>query len=244
MEMAHTGKDIKPLTPVILAIENTGMCGSLALVCSSHCIAEHSLQTTLTHSKRLLSSVNQLMEEAQLDWSNIDAIAISLGPGSFTGLRIGLSTAKGLAFASNIPLIGISSLEAVASQFSYVSCPVCPVIDARKKEVYSALFQPEEGSGTLQRLTEDMVLAPEKLAGMITEPTLLIGDGAELYRDLFQEILGSKAVTPPPHLSFPRAAHVGYLALPLWEQKEFLDPASAVPVYIRPSDAEIHTSKK
>jgi tRNA threonylcarbamoyladenosine biosynthesis protein TsaB len=237
--MAHTGKDLSPNSPVILAIENTGMCGSVALVCPSHCIGEHSLQTTLTHSKRLLSTVSQLMEEAQLDWEDIDAIAISLGPGSFTGLRIGLSTAKGLAFAGSIPLIGISSLEAMACQFSYVSCQVCPVIDARKKEVYAALFKPKS-NGTLHRLSEDMVVAPDKLASQISEPTLLIGDGAALYGDLFLEHLGSKAIIPPPHLSFPHAANVGYLALPLWEQKQFLDPASAVPIYIRPSDAEIH----
>jgi tRNA threonylcarbamoyladenosine biosynthesis protein TsaB len=241
--MAHTGKDLNPGSPVVLAIENTGMCGSVALVCPSHCIAEHSLQTTLTHSKRLLSSVNQLMVEAQLDWENIDAIAVSLGPGSFTGLRIGLSTAKGLAFASSIPLIGISSLEAMACQFSYVSCQICPVIDARKKEVYASLFHATQ-NGTLSRRTGDMVLAPDKLASEINEPTLLIGDGAELYGDLFREHLGPNAIIPPPHFSFPRAVNVGYLALPLWDKQQFLDPASAVPIYIRPSDAEIHANKK
>jgi tRNA threonylcarbamoyladenosine biosynthesis protein TsaB len=91
--MAHTANALVYSSPVILAIENTGMCGSVALVCASHCIGDYSLQTRMTHSKRLLSSVIYLMEEAQLDWQQLDAIAISLGPGSFTGLRIGLSTA-------------------------------------------------------------------------------------------------------------------------------------------------------
>ena len=241
--MAHIAKALIHNPPVILAIENTGMCGSVALVCSSHCIGEHSLQTRLTHSKRLLSSVTYLMEEAQLDWVQIDAIAVSLGPGSFTGLRIGLSTVKGLSFAGSIPLIGISTLEAMASQFSYAARQICPLIDARKKEVYAALFRPEM-DGSLHRLSEDMVISPEDLAAKISEPTLLVGDGAGLYGDMFREALGQNAIFPPPHLSFPRAVHIGYLALPLWEQKNFLDPASATPIYIRPSDAEIHLSKK
>jgi len=241
--MAKIAKALIHNPPVILAIENTGMCGSVALVCSSHCIGEHSLQTKMTHSKRLLSSVTYLMNEAQVDWEQIDAIAISLGPGSFTGLRIGLSTVKGLSLASSIPLIGISTLEAMASQFSYATCQICSIIDARKKEVYAALFQPEI-DGTLSRLSEDMVLSPEDLATKITAPTLLVGDGAELYEDMFKEELGQNVIFPPPHLSFPRAVHIGYRALPLWEQKDFLDPASATPIYIRPSDAEIHHSKK
>jgi tRNA threonylcarbamoyladenosine biosynthesis protein TsaB len=241
--MAQIAKTLILNPPVILAIENTGMCGSVALVCSSHCIGEHSLQTKLTHSKRLLSSVTYLMEEAQLDWEQIDAIAVSLGPGSFTGLRIGLSTVKGLSLASSIPLIGISTLEAMASPFSYAACQICSIIDARKKEVYAALFQPEM-NGTLSRLSEDLVLSPEDLAAKITAPTLLVGDGAELYGDMFKEELGQNVIFPPPLLSFPRAVHIGHLGLSSWEQKNFLDPASAAPIYIRPSDAEIHANKK
>lgn len=241
--MARIANALVHNPPIILAIENTGICGSVALVCASHCIGEHSLQTRMTHSKRLLSSVAYLMEEAQLDWEQLDAIAISLGPGSFTGLRIGLSTVKGLSLASSIPLIGVPTLEAMASQFSYAAYQVCSVIDARKKEVYAALFQPET-NGSLQRLSADLVIPPEDLAKKITAPTLLIGDGAELYSDLFKDILGANAIFPPPHLSFPRAVYIGFHAIPLWEQKKFLDPASATPIYIRPSDAEIHANKK
>ena len=241
--MAHVAKGLIHTPPVILAIENTGMCGSVALVCSSHCIGEHSLQTRMTHSRRLLSSIANLMKEAQLEWSHIDAIAVSLGPGSFTGLRIGLSTVKGLSFADSIPLIGISTLEAMANQFLYSGCQVCAVIDARKKEVYAALFQ-TDASGSLQRLSEDMVLPPQDLAAKIMKPTLLIGDGAELYKGIFCDVIGDNALFPLPHLSFPRAAHIGYLALPYWERKEFLDAADSTPIYIRPSDAEIHFSSK
>ncbi|MBC8317508.1 MAG: tRNA (adenosine(37)-N6)-threonylcarbamoyltransferase complex dimerization subunit type 1 TsaB [Desulfobulbaceae bacterium] len=229
-------------SPVILAIENTGICGSVALVSSSQCIGEHSLQTRLTHSKRLLSSISYLMEEAQLDWKQLDAIAISLGPGSFTGLRIGLSTVKGLSLAGSIPLIGVPTLEAMAYPFSYATHQICSIIDARKKEVYTALFRPD-AHGSLHRLSEDMVISPEELARKITTPTLLIGDGAALYSDLFNNLLGPNAIFPSPHLSFPRAVHIGFHAIPLWERKEFLDPSSAAPIYIRPSDAETHANK-
>jgi tRNA threonylcarbamoyladenosine biosynthesis protein TsaB len=150
---------------------------------------------------------------------------------------------KGLSFAGSLPLIGVSTLEAMASPFSYAAHQVCSVIDARKKEVYAALFQPQ-ADGSLIRLSNDIAVSPEELAAQITSPTLLIGDGADLYKDLFQELLGANAIFPPPHISFPRAVHIGFHAIPLWEQKKFLDAASATPIYIRPSDAEIQENKR
>ncbi|MFO7761869.1 MAG: tRNA (adenosine(37)-N6)-threonylcarbamoyltransferase complex dimerization subunit type 1 TsaB [Thermodesulfobacteriota bacterium] len=235
--MAHTGKELILTPPLLLALENSGMCGSVALTCSSFCIGEYSLQSRRTHSKRLLPTVQRLMEDAGVSWQDMDGIAVSIGPGSFTGLRIGLSAAKGLATAASLPLIGISSLKSLAWQYSYVSPRICAMIDARKKEVYCALFQPE-GGGVLKRLTADMALSPEKVIEYITEPTLLIGDGVQVYQDLIKKELGTMAIIPPPHLSFPRAAALGFLALSSWEENDFLDISRATPVYIRPSEAE------
>lgn len=235
--MAHTGKDIVPTTPLLLAIENSGMCGSVALICPSYCLGEYSLQSRQTHSRRLLPSIQSLLEGAETGWQNIDGIAVNIGPGSFTGLRIGLSTAKGLAAAASLPLIGVSSLESLALQYSYASTKICVMIDARKKEVYCALFKPETG-GSLVRLTEDMVLPPEKAVEYITEPTLLTGDGVQVYKKFIREKLGDKVLIPSPHLSFPRAAAVGFLALSSWAKNDFLDISKATPAYIRASEVE------
>lgn len=246
--MAHTGKELVYNSPLLLAIENSGMCGSAALICPDCCLGEYSLQSRKTHSKRLLPVIRRLMEDAGLSWQDLDGIAVSIGPGSFTGLRIGLSTAKGLAAAASLPLIGISSLKSLARQYSHASFRICVMVDARKKEVYCALFQPGPGD-RVERLTEDMVLSPEKVAEYITEPTLFIGDGVQVYREIIREKLGDQAVIPCPHLSFPRAAAVGSLALSAWTEKDFLDISRATPVYIRASEAEekwvnLNTSKR
>lgn len=229
--------------PIILAIENSGNCGSIALINNDHCMGEYSLTSSKTHSKRMLPAIHHLMEETQTSWTMLDAIAVSLGPGSFTGLRIGLSTAKGLCFAANLPLIGVSSLTGLANQFAFSNYQVCPLIDARKKEVYAALFD-TDGKGSLTRISDDMVLSPESLARLIDKPTLLVGEGAEIYRHQLIELLADKAIIAGPHHSMTRASHIGLLALAKWQQQDFLDLATTVPTYVRASDAEIQRQKR
>lgn len=241
--MAHTRKNLFLQQPLILAIENSGMCGSVALTSGSHCIAEQSLLSKMTHSKRLLTSVQRLMEEAEVSWEEIDALAISLGPGSFTGLRIGLSSIKGLAMATGIPLIGISSLDALACQFTHVSMPICPILDARKHEVYTALYHPDK-NGLIKRTSDYLVISPQNLIKQIDGPTLFIGDGVDVYGDLLREELGQRAFFAPAQLHFARAASIAFLALPFWQKKEFVDPADVAPLYVRPSDAELNFQKK
>ena len=116
--MAQHGKNAVN-GPVILALDNSTMCGSVALVSQGLCLAEYSLSSTTTHSRRLLATIHRLMEETGLDWEGIDAFAVSAGPGSFTGLRIGLTTAKGLAMATGKPLIAVSSTTTLACQLPW-----------------------------------------------------------------------------------------------------------------------------
>jgi tRNA threonylcarbamoyladenosine biosynthesis protein TsaB len=223
--------------PVLLAMETSGMCGSIALVTGERCIAEYSLQSKQTHSRRLLAGIDWLLGEAGLDWSEIGGVAISLGPGSFTGLRIGLSTAKGLAMAANIPLVGVTALDGLAAQFYYPGRLVCPVLDARKQEVYAAFYR--TGQIGVRRVSDYLVLPPEALADMISEPVILAGDGSAAYEELFRERLGEDAIIAPAAIFFPQAAAIGQLAFAKWQSREFLDPGSAVPLYIRPSEAEL-----
>ncbi|KPJ99813.1 MAG: hypothetical protein AMJ60_03685 [Desulfobacterales bacterium SG8_35] len=229
--------------PVILAIETATMCGSVALLSGEKCLAEFSLQTGETHSRRLLAGVDWLQQETGIGWPQIDAIAVSLGPGSFTGLRIGLATAKGLALAGHAKLIGVGTLDGLAAQiFAAGKILICPVLDARKKEVYCGFYRCDN-LGWPKLLEEYLAISPAALCARIDEPVVLLGDGATLYGDLFREKLGDLLKTPPPHAYFPRAATVGLLALNKWQKEEFLDPAGAEPIYIRPSEAELHFAK-
>lgn len=214
---------------------------SVAVVSASGCIAEHSLISKTTHSKRLLDTIATLMQECELDWSDLHGLAISLGPGSFTGLRIGLTTIKGLSMATGLPLMGHSTLEALACQFPHCHLPICPILDARKQELYAGLYQTQ--SGHLVCDTPPVVIPAPELCATIHTPTLFIGDGVEVCRELLCESLGDKAIFAPPQLAFPRAASVGHLALRQFTQSDFLDPATAAPLYIRPSDAEVNLRK-
>jgi tRNA threonylcarbamoyladenosine biosynthesis protein TsaB len=241
--MAHTGNDLAGLQgPIILALETATMCGSIAIVADGQCIAEFSLQTKETHSRRLLAGIDWLFGETSLDWPAIDAIAVSLGPGSFTGLRIALSTAKGLALASGKKMLGVGTLDGLAAQMFGVQQLICPVLDARKKEIYCSLYRCN-GQGVPQRQGDYLVLKPAELCSMFEEPVILLGDGTATYGDLFVEKLGELVTIAPMGSYFPRASTIGLLAIDKWQDREFLDPATAEPIYIRPSEAELQYGK-
>lgn len=224
--------------PVILALENSGLCGSVALVSPDGLIAENSLLSKKTHSKRLLPVIAQLMQDSGCDWQDIDAIAVSIGPGSFTGLRIGLSTAKGLAMAADKPMLGVSSLDGLAWQVSRTDLPVCAVMDARKQEVFAAFYR-ITNAGIPERTSEYLVIRPDDLAHRITCPTLLVGDGTVVYGQLFQDQLAERACFTSPLLIHCRAVAIGAAAIKCWQAGEFLNPATAAPLYVRKSDAEL-----
>lgn len=243
--MAHTEKDISGLPkPLILALETATMCGSVALVAANRCIAEFSLQTGETHSRRLLAGVDWLLQETSAAWSDIDAVAVSLGPGSFTGLRIGLATAKGLTLSAGLKLIGVGTLDGLAAQLhGSGDLLICPVLDARKKEVYCGLYRCDS-SGVPRLQEEYLVASPEALCERIAgHPVVMLGDGFTVYGDLFREKLGALLSEAGANLYFPRAAAIGMLALEKWQRSDFLDPAALEPIYIRPSEAELHLKK-
>ena len=231
---------VKPPSPVILAIETSGNCGSVALFSETRCTGEISLSSKTTHSRRLLKSIDWIMHECGTSWSDISAVAVSLGPGSFTGLRIGLSTAKGLAMAASLPLIGVPTLDGLAQQLAFQDTLVCPVLDARKKEIYCGLYRSRTGTPLMERVSDFMNLPPEALAAMIDEPVILVGDGLETYEAVFRQRLGGKALIPSPIAFFPRASSIGAVAVEMWHRREFLPPENSAPIYVRLSDAELN----
>lgn len=225
----------------ILSIDTSTRSCSVALtlggLADGIVVASLLLNNSVTHSRRLLSAIDSLLKTTDTDWKAISGIAIGLGPGSFTGLRIGLATAKGLATAAALPLLGVASLDGIAS-----SCVtdklVCSVLDARKKEVYAAFYRQEAG-GEMHRQKDIVAIRPDLLAEKIIEPTLFVGDAVPLYRDVFSDKLSEKAFFAPAHLNIPNAANLGLLADKLLKSNTYLNIAEASPLYVRASDAEL-----
>ncbi|MFZ5774500.1 MAG: tRNA (adenosine(37)-N6)-threonylcarbamoyltransferase complex dimerization subunit type 1 TsaB [Thermodesulfobacteriota bacterium] len=230
-------------SPLLLAIETAGACGGAALVSPAGCLAEFSLTTKGSHSSRLLPGIEWMLSQAEIAWEQLDAIAVNQGPGSFTGLRIGLATAKGLAVATGRPLIGISSLEALACQFPHASLPIRPMVDARKGELYTALYRCNR-QGVPVRVSDYQLIAPARLTELVGEPTLLAGDGLLAHGPLIRELLGDLALAAPGELCFARPSAIGHVALRLFREGCFLDLASATPLYVRASDAELQLGNR
>jgi tRNA threonylcarbamoyladenosine biosynthesis protein TsaB len=238
---------------LILAIETSTQTGSVALVEAplpaegsgggEKIIGEHTLNLPGTHSERLMPSIHSLLQEASLSIGDVQGMALALGPGSFTGLRIGASTVKGLAYALRVPVAGIPTLDGLAHNVRFASSLICPILDARKKEVYAALFR-EKGNEELEKISADWVLSPEDLCSRICEKTIFVGNGTEVYGEFLRARLGSQALFAPPELSLPRAVNIARLSLAKFRKGLTLDLFSFTPSYIRRSEAEIQYEAK
>jgi tRNA threonylcarbamoyladenosine biosynthesis protein TsaB len=222
----------------ILGIDTSTSCGAVGLIDGGEVLSDVVLNIPVTHSERLLGAIEFVLREAHCSIGDVDGWAISLGPGSFTGLRIGVSTAKGLAFATGKPVAGVSSLDALASQVSPTSYLICPILDARKKEVYTAFYRYGEG-GFLGRQSDDQALRPEDLVRKIKEQTIFIGDGVRTYKDFLLHSLPSLATFPAAPLQVSHGSMVARLGSDLLKKGEHLNLSTFSPIYIRPSEAEI-----
>jgi len=226
---------------LVLGIETATWLGSVALVTESEVIAEYTLNIRRTHSERLMGMIVRILSDAAAAPKDLDGIAVSIGPGSFTGLRIGLSTVKGLCFANGLRMAVVPTLRAMASRMCFSSYPVCPLLDAKKQEVYGALYDVSEGG-------ERCVLAPcvlslEKLLKQISGPTIFSGDGTTIFRDPIREKLGDQALFAPPHLAHPDAAAVARLGRSALEKGEYAEPFGIEPTYLRRSEVEIKINR-
>ena len=223
----------------ILAIDTSTRVGSIAVVQGSLLKAQQILNVSATHNQRLLPGIERILADAGWSLNDLDGFAVSLGPGSFTGLRIGLSIIKGLAWATSKPLAGIPTLDALAANVSFVPHKICPILDARKGEIYTAFYRQGDG-GIPRRLTSYMAIKPEQLLALISETTVLIGDGLLSYGDYLKRELGSRLVVPPPHLSVIYASSVAWLGWHRLRSGESDDVSTCTPLYVRPSEAELN----
>jgi len=222
----------------VLGIDTSTSCGSVGLIDDESIISEYLLNIPVTHSERLLGTIELILKEARFAIGDLDGWAISLGPGSFTGLRIGVSTVKGLALATQKPVAGVSTLDVLAYQICSTPYLICPILDARKGEVYTAFYRYGEGND-LKRQSAYLAIKPEDLIKKIQERTIFIGDGVRTYRDYLRNSLESLAIFPPNPLNFPHGSGVAKLGLELLRKGEYLDLATFTPLYVRPSEAEM-----
>ena len=219
---------------LILAFESSARPASVALVRDGKLLAQSTSVSALTHSRTLLPMAEDLLKNCGVGLSEVDAIAVAHGPGSFTGIRIGVSTVKGLCWGVNKSAIGVSTLEAMAWHGLAAGGFICPVMDARRSQVYNALFRIEDGRPV--RLCADRAISLEDLAAELAgyeESVFLIGDGAELTRAYFERV-GIPCRVAPDNLVWQDAWGVAMAAM----EKEPVSGAELLPVYLRLSQAE------
>jgi len=222
----------------VLGIDTSTACGGVGLIHDDQVTSEYILNIPVTHSERLLRVIEFVLREARCPIGDLDGWAISLGPGSFTGVRIGVSTVKGLSFATQKPVLGVSTLDVLASQISPTPYLICPIIDARKGEVYTAFYRYEDGN-LPKRQSDYEAMVPENLVERIKERTIFVGDGAKTYGNDLRNSLPTLAVFPPAPLHSPHGSAVARLGLELLRRRDYLDLPKFSPIYVRPSEAEV-----
>lgn len=222
----------------ILAFETSAKAASVALLEEERLLGEYYQNCGQTHSRTLMKMAEDLLENCGLAPGDVTAVACAAGPGSFTGVRIGVAAAKGFAWGRELPCVGVSTLEAMAQQAVEFEGLICCAMDARRQQVYNALFSCH--SGELVRLTEDRALSLEELETELKnleKPKIIVGDGAQLcYNTLERSVPGCFAA--PEHLTMQRASGVALVARRLLLQGGTFDGAALVPNYLRLSQAE------
>lgn len=223
----------------VLGIDTATLACSAAIVSPDRVVAELTVQTRKTHSERLMPIIQQLLEDANLTPRDLGGIAVSIGPGSFTGLRIGMTTAKSMAYALDIPVVGIPTLDALAAQFPYSARVIYPIVDAQKGRVYTGRFNTSTGYPASLSAYEVIDLA-ELIKRIANEgqPIILAGELAEFSEQL-QDVERSVIELASPLNRMPRGATVAMLGLRQLLSGLGQDPQTLLPLYIRRSEAEV-----
>lgn len=231
---------------LILALDSTALVGSVALCDNEHLLAECTLNTGNTHSETLLPTVEFVLKACDVSVNDIDLFACTVGPGSFTGVRIGAATVKGIAFGKGKPCVGVSTLEALATNARAFEGIICPCMNARREQVYNALFESKDGK--LIRLCEDRALAIEELLAELTayapdKKIYLVGDGAELVIDFDEtseqfSALDDSLILLEERIRNQSGYSVAQVALSMYRAGISCTDAELAPVYLRPSQAE------
>jgi tRNA threonylcarbamoyladenosine biosynthesis protein TsaB len=220
----------------ILALESATLTGGAALLDGDRLVGETTLSIELTHSERMMAVVDRLLQDCRWTPMDLEGLAVSVGPGSFTGLRVGIATVKGLALALALPVAAVPTLDALAATLPFASAPVCPLLDARKGEVYCSLYRWR--GDMMAREWDYLALSPEAAAARLPAPVIVLGDGVASCRPHLAR-LGEGVMEAPPARRRPSAGVVAALGHALLASGKGMDAEALVPFYLRPSEAEL-----
>ena len=220
-----------------MAIDTVSRTMSIAILQDESLVAELVVDTKRHHAEVLLPAIERVLSIAAESIKDIDLFACTLGPGSFTGVRVGVSTIKGLALALEKPVVGVSSLDALALNLSHATQTICPMLDARRQEIYVALYKPLEGYAP-HRISEEQVVSPKRFLKTIEGDVIFVGDGSIAYEPLIREVMQSRAHFSGPGEGHIRAGAVGLIGLKRYQGGDILDKVSVMPRYLRLSYAE------
>lgn len=214
----------------VLAIDTSTLAGGVALVDGERTVAEYVLDIRLTHSERLMPAIDRVMCDAGWTPRDLSGLAVAVGPGSFTGLRIGVSAVKGLALALALPIAAVPTLDALAAGLPGSALPVCPVVLARRDEVYASLYRWD--GLAMRREWDYLALSPGQLVERLREPVMVVGEDVAAIASPF-------ARPAPPWRCVPSPATVGHLGRERLRRGDVVSAADLVPLYVRPSQAEL-----
>lgn len=223
----------------ILAIDSSSLVATVAIVEDDTLVAEYTVNYKKTHSQTLLSMINEIAQMTELDINTIDAIAVAGGPGSFTGLRIGSATAKGMGLALDKPIINVPTIDAMAYGIYDTDKIICPIMDARRNQVYTGLYSNSDEK--FEVIMQQNAMSVDELIDILNKkgtPVIFMGDGVPVHKEVLKEKLTVKAYFAPAHLSRQRAGSLGALAVEYYKQGKIENPDRHVPDYLRKSQAE------
>ena len=225
----------------VLAIETSTDQLGVAVVGDAGVLASHEMLAERPHAIELPNAVTRVLETAALTFAQLDGIVVDLGPGSFTGLRIGMAFVKALAFCHKTPVVGVPSLDVLAAQLPFAPHLICPMLDAKQRKLYAASYRME--GGTLKRQSDHLLLGVEELLPMLGGgPVILLGDGVARYREALTGALGDRALIAASEFWFPHAATLGRLGLARLRAGQRDDPATLVPMYLHPHTCTIRST--
>jgi tRNA threonylcarbamoyladenosine biosynthesis protein TsaB len=221
----------------ILGIDTATPFLALGVVEEDKVLSELRFNAGQTHAQILIPSIDRVLKEAYLKLEELDGIAISIGPGSFTGLRIGLATAKGLCFASEKPLISVPTLDGLVYFQRSSSYPLVPILDAKKNEVYSAVYDSRDGR--IKRVSDYWVTSIEKLVAKIPQEVIFLGLGLEVFKENLSKLCGERAHFLEGEGNLPSGTAIAFLGLEKFKLSEFEDLDKLEPLYLRSSEQEL-----
>lgn len=229
----------------ILAVDSSGLVASVAIVEDDTLVAEYTINYKKTHSQTLLSMLDEIVKMTETNLQSVDAIAVAKGPGSFTGLRIGAATVKGLALTLDKPVIGIPTVEGLAMNLYGADALICPLMDARRNQVYTGIYQFCDGELTV--LEDQMAVGIDQIIQMLNErnqSVIFLGDGVSVYREVIEEKMTVPFSFAPAHQNNQRAGAVGVRAMSYYKQGKTESADDFVPEYLRLSQAERERLKR